>query len=78
MIRLVMEFIKKQNNMNQFWKIIYVLFCIATAVVGNEIHHNAFYAICNFLFAPLSWLVWLISHDVNMTIIKDAFSFFLQ
>jgi hypothetical protein len=60
------------------YKVIYFLFCVATAMVGHNIHHNAFYAVINFFCAPVSWLYWLITHNVNMTDITNTFSFFLQ
>lgn len=56
-------------------KFLYFLVCTATAMIGYQIHHSVFYSILNFIFAPLSWLVWLVCHDVNMTIIHKAFDF---
>lgn len=54
------------------------LFNTATALVGYAIHQSIFWAVVNFLFAPLAWLKWLIFHEVNLTIIREAFSFFIQ
>ena len=59
-------------------KLIYTLFCIFTAIVGYAIHHSIFYAIINFIFAPIAWVYWLICQDVNLTVIQNAFSFFLK
>ena len=61
-----------------FSSFLYLLFCLFTAIVGKEIHGNTFYAIVDFFFAPLAWLWWLIGHDVNVTIIKEAVSFFFS
>ena len=66
--------------MKGLWKggIGYTFFCLATAVVGMEINHNAFWAIVDFFFAPFAWLKWLIYHEVNVSIIKHAFEFFFK
>jgi len=64
--------------MKEIRRFLYVVFAVATAMVGYQIHGSVFYSILNFLFAPISWIVWLIGHDVNMTIIKHTFSFFMN
>lgn len=78
---------KRRKKMNQNktvkisiaspFKIIYLIIAIFTSMIGYEIHHNIFYAIVNFIFWPISWIYWLVCHDVNITTIKAAFSFFL-
>jgi len=60
------------------WRIIYTLFCIATSMIGYQIHGNVFYSIVDFLFTPIAWMWWLIGRDVNISIIKDTFSFFFN
>lgn len=67
-----------KNNEKTSGSILYTLFCIATAMIGYNIHHNLAFSFVNFLFAPISWIFWLIGHDVNMSIIKETFSFFFQ
>lgn len=62
--------------MKQIRQLFYLFFSVATAMIGYHIHGSVGYAILNFIFAPISWIVWLIGHDVNMTIIKETFSFF--
>ena len=57
---------------------LYTLFAIATAMIGYHIHHSIFFAIINGIFAPFAWIIWLICHDVNLTIIKETFSWFLM
>lgn len=64
--------------MKDLGRLLYTVFCFATAMVGYTIHHSVFYSIVNFLFAPLAWCYWLFVHAVNLTIIKETFSFFLQ
>jgi hypothetical protein len=59
-------------------KIVYLIFCVATAMVGYTIHHNVFYSVVNFLFSPISWIYWLITHNVSVSVIKETFSFFLK
>lgn len=59
-------------------RIIYLLFALSTAIIGLQIHDSAFWAVVDFFFAPIAWIKWVICHEVNLTIIKQAFSFFLQ
>lgn len=54
------------------------LVMIVTAMIGHTIHHSLFWAIIDFLFAPIAWAKWLICHEVNLTIIKHTFDFFLS
>lgn len=51
------------------------IFCLSTAMIGYKIHGSLFWSIINFFFAPISWIKWLICQEVNMTIIKETFSF---
>ncbi|MEZ0485436.1 hypothetical protein [Fibrella aquatica] len=55
---------------------LYTLFCFATALIGFQIHHSLFWAIVNLFFAPLSWLKWLLCHEVTVSIICDSFRWF--
>ena len=49
-----------------------------TAMVGNTIHGSTFWTVMDFLFAPLPWLKWIVFQEVNITIIKNTFSWFLK
>lgn len=59
-------------------RIILIIISISTAIIGYEIHSSIFWSIVDFIFWPLAWLKWMICHEVNLTIIKSAFSFFLS
>ena len=63
---------------NPLASFLYTLFCIATAVIGKAIHGSTFWAIVDFFFAPFAWLKWFILKQVNITIIQEAFSWFMQ
>jgi hypothetical protein len=54
------------------------VFGIITAMIGYRIHNSIGWAIIDFFFFPLAWIKWLILHQVNLTIIKQTFAFFLQ
>ncbi len=59
--------------------IFYVLIGIFTAIVGCRINDNSlFWAIVDGIFWPFAWVKWLICQEVNITIIKEAFAFFMQ
>ena len=49
-----------------------------TAMIGYQIHKDFFWAIIDFLIYPFAWLKWLICQEVNLTIIKETFSFFFK
>ena len=51
---------------------------LATAIIGHEIHNSIFWSIIDFFFWPFAWIKWAIFHEVNVSIIKSAFEFFLQ
>jgi len=58
--------------------VLYLIISIATAVIGMQIHNSVFWAIVDFFFWPFAWLKWLICHEVSISIIKEAFSFFFN
>ncbi len=64
--------------MKQLAAFIYSIVCLCTAMIGYTIHHSLGWSIVNFLFCPISWAKWLICHEVNLTVIKHTFSFFLS
>lgn len=55
-----------------------ILFSLPTAMIGYQIHSSTFWAIMDFIFWPLAWVKWFIFHEVTLSIIKEAFSWFLQ
>lgn len=59
-------------------KLLYTIVCICTAMIGYTIHHDLFYSVLDFIFTPFVWAKWLILHQVNLSIIKQTFSFFFN
>lgn len=55
-----------------------ILFSLPTAMIGYQIHSSTFWAIMDFIFWPIVWVKWFIFHEVTLTIIKEAFSWFLK
>ena len=64
--------------MNKVSEWIYLILSIATGMIGYHIHGSVFWAIMDFIFMPFVWCKWLIMHQVNMSIIKHTFMFFMQ
>ncbi len=58
--------------------ILYPIIGVFTAIVGHSIHHSIFWAIVDWFFWPIAWCKWLLCHEVSLSVIKNAFSFFLQ
>lgn len=52
------------------------LFNVCTAMIGYQIHHSLFWSVMDFIFSPVTWAKWFICHDVTLSIIKHAFSWF--
>lgn len=67
--------IVKYSGFGHFWG---WLIAILTSMIGYHIHGSVGYAILNFFFWGISWIVWLVQQKVNLTIIKETFSFFFQ
>ncbi len=57
---------------------LYPIFAFCTAMIGYTIYSSVGWSILDFLFAPFAWMKWLVMHQVNITIIKETFSFFIQ
>ena len=64
--------------MRKISSLIYFIIATCTAMVGHTIHGSLFWAIVDFLFVPIAWAKWLICHQVNLSIIKSSFTFFLN
>lgn len=60
------------------YRLIVFIISLATAIIGHEIHNSIFWSIIDFFFWPFAWIKWAIFHEVNVSIIKSAFEFFLQ
>ena len=66
------------SNGYSFGNFLYTLICISTAMIGYTIHGSLFWAIVDFIFTPIVWIKWLCFHEVNMSIIRETFTFFLN
>ncbi len=64
--------------MRQIGKLIYGIIGIMTAMIGYTIHSSIGWAIVDFIFTPLTLAKWLICKEINLTIIKQTFNFFMQ
>lgn len=55
-----------------------IIFALPTAIIGYNINQSGFWAFIDFIFWPLAWLKWVICQEVNLTIIKQSFEWFLK
>jgi hypothetical protein len=55
-----------------------IIFALPTAIIGYNINQSGFWAFIDFLFWPLAWIKWVICQDVNLSIIKQSFEWFLK
>lgn len=58
--------------------LIWFIFDLITAMVGYRIHGSLFWSVMDFIFSPFAWMKWMILHEVNISLIRQTFSFFLQ
>lgn len=68
----------ENTNSKNRWSFVYTIFAVCTSMIGYSIHHDLFWAIIDFFFAPIVWCKWFICQEVNITIIKNTFSFFFK
>lgn len=69
---------KLKTILARILQFIYSLFGLCTAMVGYEIHQNVFFSIINFILWPISLGFWFVTHEINVTIIKETFNFFFK
>jgi hypothetical protein len=61
--------------MNPLERTIYLIFSFCTAMIGYTIHRSIFWSIMDFIFTPLTWIKWILFHEVSLSIIKSTFTF---
>jgi hypothetical protein len=64
--------------MNKLGGILYLIFSVATAMIEYTISNSGLDAFWAFIFTPFFWIYWLVTHEINLTIIKETFAFFLK
>lgn len=57
-------------------RLLYIIFCVLTAMVGYTIHHSIFWSIVDFFFTPFAIAKWLIYHEITLPVIKATFAWF--
>lgn len=67
-----------KNVIKSIISFIWPIAAFATALIGYRIHGSVFWAIMDFFFMPFAWAKWFIYQEVNLTIIKSTFEFFLK
>ena len=67
---------KKSSKVGCQIPVVGLLGSIFTVIVGQTIHGSFFWGIIDFFFWPLIWIKWALYKQVNMSIIKESFSWF--
>lgn len=57
-------------------KLIYLIVCVMTAMVGYQIHRSIFWAVIDFIFTPIALVKWLICHEITSEVIANTFDWF--
>jgi hypothetical protein len=53
--------------------LLFLLFQVAVAMIGYHMHKDIGWAIVDFIFAPIVAIYWLVTNQVNLTLIKETF-----
>lgn len=64
-----------------FSRLIYATGAIGTAIIARRFNGDGFgwiFILWDFFFWPLAWAKWLICQEVNLSILKSIFSWYLQ
>jgi len=69
---------KEQNTTTLKFSWVWLILGVLTSMVGYTIHNSIFWAIMDVLFWPFAWIKWLVLKQVNLSIIKETFEFFLK
>ncbi len=64
----------KKIHVSGFW----IVFGVTTAIIGKTIHGSTGWAIADGFFSVIAWCKWLICQEVNLSIVKESFNFFLK
>lgn len=64
--------------MKKLYFFLYAAFSVATALLGYHIHHSKFWAFVDWVFPIIAWVKWLCYQQINCSVIRETFSFFLQ
>jgi len=51
---------------------------LVIAMIGYTIHNSIFWAIMDYIFWPFAIIKWVIFQEINLTIIKQTFDWFLK
>ena len=73
-----MKFNFNNSKYNFSLKFPSIILGIPTAIIGHSIHGGFWWTLFDLLFWPFVWIKWFVYHEVTVTIIKNAFSWFLK
>ena len=73
-----MKFNFNNSKYNFSLKFPSIIFGIPTAIIGHSIHGGFWWTLFDLLFWPFVWIKWFVYQEVTVTIIKNAFSWFLK
>lgn len=58
--------------------ILYISLGVIVAMIGYTIHGSFFWSVVDFFFWPIVVIYWFITHQINISVIKETFSFFFK
>ncbi len=68
----------KSSGTKYSFSLLGFLFSIAIAKIGYVIHGSLFWAIVDFIFSPIALLKWIITEEITLSVIKQAFHWFFK
>ena len=77
--KTIMKETTMQDKRTSSFSWMYFFSSIITGMVGYTINGGStFWGIVDFIFSPLPWIKWIVCQEVNLTILKETFSWFLK
>lgn len=64
--------------MRAFADLLYLVFALCIANIGNYLHGSIVWTIFDFFFAPFVLIKWFFCKEITLTIIKHSFDWFLK
>jgi hypothetical protein len=59
-------------------RLLYLICAVITGMVAWTITHHWVWVLLCFIFWPVAWVYWLVTHQVNLSIIKETFPWFFK
>ena len=64
--------------MENLGRVLYAVLCVCVAMIGYEMHGSVGWAIVDLIFTPVVLIYWLVTQQINLSLLQETFSFFFK